>query len=329
MTQPSTDYDVDANPSGVAMRGELNTINLSILTKNSGATEPPETFAGMWWMDTASDPWLLKIRNPDDDGWVTMASIVVASGVTTLLSAGGTVPSLAAEQTFTETQTIDESSEAGQIALGSDLDTGVAARQTYFGHDSGGANTNYATVEVAISDNTDTSEDGEYSVTVLAAGSGVKILTLTGSLATIAGTLTATTLQQGGTPIATLINNAIGLLGINTESGTTLAPAQADQGEGYRFTGSSDLTVTFATRTAGTVYVFKNDGTADILFADGTASVVDGGTTLGQGGTATATYWATDEVTITGDAVCSRRLRSIPPAAPRRRSPMATILISS
>jgi hypothetical protein len=300
MSQVSSNVVPDTD--GATFLTNLAASIYALLEKNSGATAPSDIEPFMNWVDTSGGDAIWKIRNEANDAWITICTFE-SDDTLTFLSGGAGIPTLGAEQTYTETQTIDESSEAGQIALGSDLDTGVAARQTYFGHDSGGANTNYATVEVAISDNTDTSEDGEYSVTVLAAGSGVKILTLTGSLATIAGTLTATTLQQGGIPIATLINNAIGLLGINTESGTTLVPAQADQGEGYRFTGSSDLTVTFATRTAGTVYVFKNDGTADILFADGTASVVDGGTTLGQGGTATATYWATDEVTITGDAV--------------------------
>lgn len=35
-------------------------------------TEPAETSAGMLWLDTSSDPHVLKRRNDADDGWVTV-----------------------------------------------------------------------------------------------------------------------------------------------------------------------------------------------------------------------------------------------------------------
>lgn len=67
---------VVANASGAAVRSDLNAQLLAIITNNSGETAPATTRAYQFWVDTANlnDP-LLKIRNSDDDGWITLRSV--------------------------------------------------------------------------------------------------------------------------------------------------------------------------------------------------------------------------------------------------------------
>ncbi len=45
------------------------------------ATAPATTFAGMLWLDTSADPYVLKRRNPADDGWVTVSAAPTSTQV--------------------------------------------------------------------------------------------------------------------------------------------------------------------------------------------------------------------------------------------------------
>lgn len=62
------DYNI-ANQSGAGVRGDINNVLSALATKNSGTGAPTTTFPFMWWFDTANA--LLKIRNGDDNAWVT------------------------------------------------------------------------------------------------------------------------------------------------------------------------------------------------------------------------------------------------------------------
>jgi hypothetical protein len=65
------DYVIGNNP-GAALRLDLNDVLESIVTNNSGPTEPTIKFPNMWWYDeTASQ---LKQRNPGNTAWVIVAS---------------------------------------------------------------------------------------------------------------------------------------------------------------------------------------------------------------------------------------------------------------
>jgi len=84
---------VVANASGAAVRSDLNAQLLAIITNNSGATAPSTTRAYQFWVDTANsaDP-LLKIRNSQDTGWITLRS--VNAGVVNAAAGSITAPSL-------------------------------------------------------------------------------------------------------------------------------------------------------------------------------------------------------------------------------------------
>jgi len=64
------DFEI-ANQGFPSFRSDLNS-NLQALASNSaGATEPSTTFAYQFWYDETTD--LLKLRNSDDDAWITLA----------------------------------------------------------------------------------------------------------------------------------------------------------------------------------------------------------------------------------------------------------------
>lgn len=81
-----SDYNIGANPTGLAMRTEINTIFDSILTNNSGSTSPAVTSAFMMWVDTSNATYYyLKIRNHDNTAWVVLASYTVATKTLTVV----------------------------------------------------------------------------------------------------------------------------------------------------------------------------------------------------------------------------------------------------
>jgi hypothetical protein len=67
------DFNI-ANQGFPAFRSDLNDALVALGTNASGATEPSTTFAHQFWMDTAADPSILKVRNADNDAWITLGT---------------------------------------------------------------------------------------------------------------------------------------------------------------------------------------------------------------------------------------------------------------
>jgi len=81
-----------ANQGFPAFRSDLNDALQALGSLNSGATAPSTTFANMLWYDTANN--LLKMRNEDNDAWVTLFEINQTTDVADIVR-------LAASQTLT------------------------------------------------------------------------------------------------------------------------------------------------------------------------------------------------------------------------------------
>ena len=64
-----------ANQGFPAFRSDLNDALAALVSNSSGATAPSTTFAHQMWVDTAADPSILKIRNADNDAWITIGQI--------------------------------------------------------------------------------------------------------------------------------------------------------------------------------------------------------------------------------------------------------------
>jgi hypothetical protein len=79
------DYAI-ANQGFPAFRSDLNDALAAIVSNNSGATEPTTMFAHQLWVDTAANPSILKIRNADNDAWITIGSIDQTGDTFTLVN---------------------------------------------------------------------------------------------------------------------------------------------------------------------------------------------------------------------------------------------------
>jgi len=64
-----------ANQGFPAFRADLNDQLEALVTNSSGATEPSTRFPHQFWVDTATNPSVLKIRNEDNDAWITIGNI--------------------------------------------------------------------------------------------------------------------------------------------------------------------------------------------------------------------------------------------------------------
>lgn len=132
-----------ANQGFPAFRADLNDALGALVSNSSGATAPSTTFAHQFWVDTAADPSVLKIRNADNDAWITIGSInqtddkfklTPADGVSTdtiseLTSAAGvTIDGVLLKDTTVTANTIKASgtsSTQGEVQLFEDTDNGT------------------------------------------------------------------------------------------------------------------------------------------------------------------------------------------------------------
>jgi len=83
-----------ANQGFPAFRSDLNDGLQALASNSAGSSEPTTTYAYQFWYDTAND--LLKMRNGDDDAWITLAAFdqatdewEVRSAVIQAVDAGG------------------------------------------------------------------------------------------------------------------------------------------------------------------------------------------------------------------------------------------------
>ena len=63
------DYSI-ANQTAASLRTDLNNVLAAIVSNNSGATAPADTYANMFWYDTTAN--ILKMRNEADDAWISL-----------------------------------------------------------------------------------------------------------------------------------------------------------------------------------------------------------------------------------------------------------------
>jgi hypothetical protein len=76
------DYII-SNQTFPSFRTDLNNSLSAIASNNSSASEPATTYAYQWWYDTNNDQ--LKIRNRDNDAWITVASFNQTTDTITLV----------------------------------------------------------------------------------------------------------------------------------------------------------------------------------------------------------------------------------------------------
>jgi len=82
------DYNI-ANQTFPATRTDINNVLSAIVGLNSGLTAPSTTFAYMLWYDTTND--VLKIRNADNDAWISVFDFDQTTDTVTLSDISGFV----------------------------------------------------------------------------------------------------------------------------------------------------------------------------------------------------------------------------------------------
>ena len=84
-----------ANQGFPAFRSDLNDALAALVSNSSGATEPSTTFAHQMWVDTSANPSVLKIRNADNDAWITIGTIDQTGDKFVFSPAGGSASQVA------------------------------------------------------------------------------------------------------------------------------------------------------------------------------------------------------------------------------------------
>ena len=96
------DYII-SNQTFPSTRSDINSSLSAIASNNSGATEPSTTYAYQWWYDTSSNA--LKIRNADNDAWITIGTFDQATDSVTLTGTAVTFPTITSTSLFIEPDT--------------------------------------------------------------------------------------------------------------------------------------------------------------------------------------------------------------------------------
>ena len=66
---------VVANQGFPAFRADLNAQLQALGSLQSGSSAPSTTYANMLWLDTSANPSILKVRNADNDAWVSLLEV--------------------------------------------------------------------------------------------------------------------------------------------------------------------------------------------------------------------------------------------------------------
>jgi len=81
------DFNI-ANQGFPATRADINSALQALVSNSAGDTEPATTYAYQLWYDSTAD--ILKMRNADNDAWITIATIdQTTDAITDLVRATG------------------------------------------------------------------------------------------------------------------------------------------------------------------------------------------------------------------------------------------------
>lgn len=252
-----------ANQTFPSFRSDLNSALEALGTLSSGATAPSSPFSNQLWVDTAADPILLKIRNNDNDAWITIGSITATTDLFTLVA-----------------DTISEATSAAGVTV-----DGVLLKDSTV---TGGLDTGVAAAGLTVTGTTIAADgtDSNISVTVTPKGTGV--VTTASSYSDGAGKLRA--IPQSGsakTTGYTLATTDVGeFIEVGSGGSITIPDATFSAGDVVSIFNNTtgDITITCSITTA---YIAGADtdeasvtlatrGICTVLFISGTVCVISG-----------------------------------------------------
>lgn len=287
----TTENAIVEDGTGQQVLDELNELILAEVTKFSSATAPAAPQPYQNWINTGASPPAWMVRNAENTAFIKIAEFLNnPTNQIRFFHEGAVAVGSALANVFTATQTIDRAGSAGEMAIGSDLATGVATILRMFAHNATPADFDGFRIQMSVTDSTAASEDVSVVFQNMQGGTLTTLMTMAAAVLTIAGTLNATTLQQGGTDLDDIIDDAIDSLDLARTLSTAPTLLQTDAGKAIRWTGSTAQDVTCGRLTLGTVIVIHNDGTADLTCVSAAASndvTFQNGVTIAAGKTAT------------------------------------------
>ena len=252
---------------------EMNELFLAIVTMFSAAAGPATTYPYQSWVDTDLSPPAWFIRNAENTAWIKVAEFLNnPTNQIRFFHEGARAVGAAVANVFTATQTIDRAGAAGEVAIGSDRNSGAAALLRMFGHNASNADFDGLRVQMDVTDGAASSEDVTVIVQTMQGGTIETLISMAAAVLTITGTLNATTLQQGGTPVNTLINNAVKALATSRTVSGAFTIAQTDEGKAIKFDGTTAVNVTCGRLALDTIITIHNIGTADLTLVSAAAS---------------------------------------------------------
>ena len=235
----TTENAVVEDGTGQQVLDEMNEVFLAEITKFSSTTEPadPEPYQNWVNLNLSPPPWM--VRNAENNAWIKIGHFLNnPTNQFVHFSEGAQVPSTGAANIFTEPQTIDDAGDAGELAIGSDLTTGVAALLRLFFENASAVDVNGFRVQMTVTDATAASEDTSTVIQTMQGGTLTTLMTLT-TLVAIAGALDATTLRQDGTDLDDIVDDAIDSLDTSRSVAIAFTIAQTDAGKSVKYTGAS------------------------------------------------------------------------------------------
>lgn len=84
-----------ANQGFPGFRSDLNNALQALASLSSGSSAPSPTFAYQIWIDTTTDPAVMKLRNGDNDAWIALGNINTTLDTFQFILSGGLSGALA------------------------------------------------------------------------------------------------------------------------------------------------------------------------------------------------------------------------------------------
>lgn len=84
-----------ANQGFPGFRSDLNNALQALASLSSGASAPSPTFPYQIWVDTTTNPAVMKLRNGDNDAWISLGNISTTLDTFQFILSGGLSGSLA------------------------------------------------------------------------------------------------------------------------------------------------------------------------------------------------------------------------------------------
>ena len=107
-------HDLDiANQGFPATRADINNALQALGSSNSGATAPSTTYANQLWYDTANN--ILKIRNEDNDAWISLFTLDQTNDNIEALTVNGTIT---ADALTVDTDTLHVDATNNRVGVG-------------------------------------------------------------------------------------------------------------------------------------------------------------------------------------------------------------------